>query len=290
MSTFRFFNILIFFLFAFWNCTLSDILAEENHCLRCHAELTKPSKSIHAPLTSGCQTCHTLVEGMNHPEQKDSVKLVQNVPGLCFMCHDKSEFRGKSLHPPIVSDTCTACHNPHRSTFEKILLKNVPDLCYACHDESKFRGKPAHTPVAKGQCISCHSPHAANFSNILISAPPELCYRCHDKAPFTKKHIHVVIAVPNGCNFCHNAHVSESPYLLSKPIVDVCTGCHKVQKDGMHFVSPVKGQMIHPVSGVPDPSDPKRELSCVSCHNPHSSNFSKLFPVARICTKCHKYY
>jgi len=100
----------------------------------------------------------------------------------------------------------------------------------------------------------------------------------------------VVIAVPNGCNLCHNAHVSDSLYLLSKPVVQLCTGCHIAQKEGMHLLAPVQGQITHPVSGVPDPSNPKQELSCVSCHDPHSSNFAKLFPVARICTKCHKYY
>jgi len=288
--TFRFFSILYFFLFTFWSFNVPDIFAEEDQCLRCHAELTKPSKSIHAPLTSGCQTCHTLVEGRNHPEHKDSVKLKQDIPGLCYSCHDKSKFKGKSLHPPVVNDMCTTCHDAHQSTFEKLLLRDIPGLCYNCHNESKFRGKLVHAPVAKGLCMRCHSPHASNFNSILISDSPEICYRCHDKGPFTKKHIHVVIAVPNGCNLCHNAHASDSPHLLSKPIIELCTGCHKAQEKGMHLVAPVPGQIVHPVTGVPDPSNPKRELSCVSCHNPHSSNFPKLFPIARICSKCHPYY
>ncbi len=289
ISTFGFFSIPLF-IFAFWTFNISDIFAEGKPCLSCHVEFTKPSKSIHTPLTSSCHACHTLREGMNHPEQKDSVRLVQNVPGLCFSCHEKSQFIGKSLHPPIVGDTCTTCHNPHQSNFEKILLKDVPGLCYDCHNESKFRGKVVHVPVAKGLCISCHRPHSSNFNNILVSDPPQLCYGCHEEAPFMKKHIHVVAAIPNGCSLCHNAHVSNSPYLLSKPVVQLCTGCHIAQKEGMHFLAPIQGEVTHPVSGVPDPSNPKKELSCVSCHNPHSSNYPMLFPVARICTKCHQYY
>jgi hypothetical protein len=78
MAAFSFFSIVLFFLFTLGTFDLSDILAEENACLSCHVELKGPSKSIHAPLTSGCQTCHTLSEGVNHPEQKDSIKLVRN--------------------------------------------------------------------------------------------------------------------------------------------------------------------------------------------------------------------
>jgi predicted CXXCH cytochrome family protein len=287
--TFWFCSITLF-IFVFWTFNISGIFAGEKPCLSCHVEFAKPLKSVHPALTSGCLTCHALVKGMNHPEQKDSVRLVQNVPGLCFSCHEKSQFRGKSLHPPVVSDTCTACHNPHQSNFEKILLNSVPGLCYECHNESKFRGKVVHVPVAKGLCISCHRPHASNFDNILVSDPPELCYRCHEKAPFVKKYVHVVAAIPNGCSLCHSAHASASPYLILKPVMQLCTGCHVAQKEGMHIIGPVQGEIMHPVSGVPDPSNPKKELSCVSCHNPHSSNYAKLFPVAMICTKCHHYY
>jgi predicted CXXCH cytochrome family protein len=279
-----------FFIFATWTVNVPDMSAGENPCLSCHVEFAKPLKSVHPPLTSGCRTCHVLVAGMAHPEQKDSVRLVQDVPGLCFSCHKKSQFRGKSLHPPVINNTCTVCHNPHQSKFEKILLNTVPGLCYECHKPSKFTGKVVHAPVAKGLCMSCHRPHASNFDNMLVNDPPELCYSCHKKTPFMRKYVHVIAAIPNGCSLCHNAHAGTSPYLLTKPVVKLCTSCHVAQKEGMHIVGSFPGEMIHPVSGVPDPSNPKKELSCVSCHNPHSSTYAKLFPVARLCTKCHTSY
>jgi predicted CXXCH cytochrome family protein len=74
----------------------------------------------------------------------------------------------------------------------------------------------------------------------------------------------------------------------------------------------VPGKKVHPVKGVkdpsvpwtkkipdpnkpgyeievPDPDKPGKEITCMSCHDPHSSDYKKLFPVANICAKCHKY-
>jgi predicted CXXCH cytochrome family protein len=31
-------------------------------------------------------------------------------------------------------------------------------------------------------------------------------------------------------------------------------------------------------------------ITCTTCHNPHSSEYRKLFPKPRICKMCHKYY
>lgn len=287
-SIFEIASVLILFLFIFSLLPSETFSAEENPCLACHVKLKEPSKSVHAVLKSGCQSCHILVEGKNHPEQKDSIKLAQDVPGLCYGCHDKAGFKGKSLHPPLISGTCTACHNPHQSNLEKLLVHDIPGLCYNCHNESKFRGRSVHAPV--GLCLRCHNAHASNFSKILLSDSPQLCYTCHDKTLFTKKYVHVVATIPNGCNLCHKGHVSDNPYLLLKPIVELCTTCHKGQEKGMHIVAPFAGAITHPVTGMPDPSNSKRDLSCVSCHNPHSSNFAKLFPLAIICTKCHQYY
>jgi predicted CXXCH cytochrome family protein len=50
------------------------------------------------------------------------------------------------------------------------------------------------------------------------------------------------------------------------------------------------GGKIHPLSGVRDPRNPKREMSCVSCHNPHSADNAKLFTAKRRCQMCHKRY
>ena len=241
---------------------LQALAAEGNPCLTCHANV-KAQKTIHQPLAMGCEACHKAVEGKTHPEKGSMV-----------------------------------------------LIKGMPALCYGCHEESKFNGSSIHKPVSSGMCKACHDPHSSDFKKLLRSEPPELCYFCHDKGKFTKKYNHKVINVI-GCTTCHNPHISNNSSLLTDPINDLCLNCHKNQSSGFHIVSlPRKRQ--HPIKNVidistlkyikaPDPVNPKKEieipdpkvpgkqLSCVSCHDPHSSDYPKLFTRQRICLKCHKY-
>ena len=283
-------SILIVFFSIFGSLPARAFSFEEHPCTKCHLEFTEPSKSVHAIPKSGCQACHMLVEGKNHPEQKDSIRLLQDIPALCYTCHDKAIFIGKSFHPLIVTAKCTVCHNPHQSNFDKLLIKDMPSLCYNCHNESRFQGKFVHSPVGKGLCLSCHSAHASNFSSILIKGVPDICFTCHSKDQFTGKYVHPIAIVPNGCNLCHDPHVSGYPHLLSKSINEVCINCHKKNETGRHIVSSLPRGMVHPIKGVQDPSNPLREMSCISCHNPHSSKFPKLYTSARICRRCHPQY
>lgn len=288
--------------------TSQSYAAQENQCLTCHTKFKEPAKSIHAAMGMGCEACHKPVEGMTHPDQKGSIKLTQDMPGLCYSCHDQSKFKGKSVHQPVSSGMCTACHDPHQSNFPKILVKDVPGLCYNCHDESKFKGASGHTAV--GMCTGCHDPHSSNSDKILKADQPELCYTCHDKANFTKKYVHAIIAA-GGCTSCHSPHISPYPALLSNKVEQLCSSCH-VNKDGRHIVA-LPGNRVHPISGVidpstttmiqvvdpknprvstmePDPKHPGKPMTCLSCHDPHSSDYKNLFPTNRICEKCHKNY
>lgn len=282
--------------------------AEENKCISCHAEFSKPAKSVHAALGMGCETCHKTVEGKTHPDQKGSIKLTQEMPALCYSCHDESKFKGKSVHTPVASGMCTGCHNPHQSNYQKILLKDVPGLCYNCHDESKFKGGSGHTSI--GMCTGCHNPHSSNSDRILKADQPELCYSCHEKSKFAKKYVHTVITA-GGCTSCHTPHISKNPFLLTNQnIQELCLTCHVNKNDGRHIVSLPMGK-AHPISGVPDPAtvkmikgkdpktgaeidipDPKnpgKPMTCASCHDPHSSDFNKLFTTKNLCQRCHKY-
>jgi len=234
MKTFKLLTFLICFLLISGVMTYRTFSAEENPCLSCHVKLKEPAYSVHPALSMGCEVCHKAVEGKNHPDQKDSIKLVRDMPGLCYNCHNESKFKGKSIHAPVAGGMCTSCHDPHMSNFKKILKTERPGLCYTCHDESKFKGQDVHAPVVNGMCTSCHNPHASNNSKILVNEPPDLCYMCHDKANFTKKYVHLAITSV-GCLTCHSPHISKYPSLLPKPINDVCIVCHKPQSSGKHL-------------------------------------------------------
>ena len=211
----------------------------------------------------------------------------------CLKCHKHFGMHTKKSRSASKMG-CGACHlavqgKKHPKQKNSIKLKyDIPKLCYDCHRESQFKGRHIHAPVAEGRCTVCHTIHRSRFKSLLISKPPELCYQCHDKEKFTKKYVHKVAL--NSCGRrCHNPHASEKPYLLSLSINEDCTGCHKAQATGRHIVS-IPGGGIHPIRGVPDPKSPTKEMGCTSCHNPHSSNFAKLFLSKRRCKRCHKNY
>lgn len=313
MKSLKFFLIMVSLSFLVLFLNSSSALAEENPCLKCHPDFQQPSKSTHAAIKMGCESCHKVQEGMSHPDQKGSVTLVQKAPDLCFTCHDQSKFKPKVTHQPVSAGMCTACHNPHKSENIKILKEGLPKLCFTCHDESKFKGKYVHS--MGGMCISCHNPHGSDLNKMLASAQPGLCFSCHDKAKFTKKNVHKIIEV-GGCTSCHNPHASDyALFLSSGSIYQSCIACHKGQSTGLHITGGIGlGRKHHPVKGftdpnypgtkkkipdpdmpgsqieVFDPENPGKEITCVSCHDPHSSDYKKLFPVANVCQKCHKYF
>ena len=264
MKTFKFFIGFSFALFLFGSFTSHVSYAEENPCLVCHVSFKQALKNVHNPVNMGCDACHVRAEGKEHPRDKDSMKLTQE----------------------------------------------MPHLCYVCHEESKFKGKVVHSPVAGGMCTSCHDAHQSNVPKILKKASPELCYMCHDKGKFTKKFVHS--AIPSvGCGTCHAPHVSNNPSLLASDINELCLSCHVAKAKGTHVVA-LPGGKRHPIKGVidpstrkmikvqdpkkpgreiegPDPNVPGKELTCVSCHDPHSADFKSLLTAQRICLKCHKY-
>jgi predicted CXXCH cytochrome family protein len=68
-----------------------------------------------------------------HPQKgKDTFKLSQNVPELCFSCHTPL---GKKpyTHPPVKSGMCTSCHNPHASDEPRLLTQPRRLRNFVCH-------------------------------------------------------------------------------------------------------------------------------------------------------------
>ncbi len=211
----------------------------------------------------------------------------------CLICHVNFREPSKNIHPAL-NIGCDACHfaeqgKEHPKHRNSIRLRyDVPDLCYKCHKESKFKGENIHSPVFRGMCTACHNVHQSDFKSLLITEPPDLCYKCHYKEKFIKKHTHKVAS--NACGRrCHDPHASDRPYLLSQDVETTCIGCHRAQETGRHILSLSNGR-IHPIKGFPYPNKPKKEMNCVSCHDPHGSNFAKLFSSGKKCKKCHKFY
>jgi predicted CXXCH cytochrome family protein len=216
----------------------------------------------------------------------------------CLQCHEDLT-KGKSVHA-AVSMGCTACHTavdardiPHKITNKnpKGLSAEQPDLCYGCHDKSLFDKKFVHAAIGMG-CTGCHNPHASKNVKLLTSDPPDLCYACHDKGMFTKKNVHPPVAAGQ-CTTCHVPHSSDMASLLEKPVNELCGVCHDGKSSGKHILAGYGLGDRHPASGRPDPARSGKELSCASCHNPHSSYGKFLFldeavKSGNLCLLCHK--
>jgi predicted CXXCH cytochrome family protein len=94
-----------------------------------------------------------------------------------------------------------------------------------------------------------------------------------------------------GCTVCHDPHASDNEFRLRKPIIKLCTSCHKGYDDGYHVVQlPAGGG--HPIGGRPDPLREGRELVCSSCHDPHGTNNPRMWYRASerlvLCVECHR--
>jgi predicted CXXCH cytochrome family protein len=251
--------ILVSIIFSF--SAFPSYSAEENTCVACHGDVKKPAKSVHAAMKMGCSACHASVEGKSHPDQKGSIVLTQKIPGLCYGCHDESKFKGKSGHTLL--GMCTGCHRPHRSDTEKLLNSEQPGVCYDCHERAKFTRKYLHKIINVGGCSSCHAPHISNYPSLLVNNERELCISCHAAK----------MKLP---------HVAALPGKRRHPI-DGVIDPSTVKMISMPDPANPKKKIM-----APDPNVPGKEMTCASCHDPHSSDFKGLLTQARICTKCHK--
>jgi predicted CXXCH cytochrome family protein len=259
-------------------------------CFKCHDNADFIRKSKHPPVAEGkCMGCHDA--------HKSDVKklLLAEMPQECFLCHNKEKYISdakKKHHSPVATGRCLDCHEPHSSDAGNLLIKAIPDICFTCHYSSDFKNKYNHSPVASGACMSCHEPHQGDVRKLLLSKPPDLCFNCHGKEEFIRKDAHPPVSA-GMCNVCHEPHASPDVALLYYPINVGCLMCHPKVGQSPHAAGGVL-QAGHPLGGRKDPSFRYGELSCASCHEPHSSDYIDLFRYPAktafdLCKACHKY-
>lgn len=262
---------LIFIVTAFLLLGLSNAYAEET-CQMCHPEKAE-GKSVHPAVAMGCTSCHANVNAADIPHKMPATPakgLTAEGADLCYQCHSKDNFTGKSTHMPVTGGMCTSCHSPHSSQHNKLLLSEF--VCFDCHDKQSFSGmKFVHAPVAAGMCVSCHMPHKSANDKLLISQAPELCYTCHQKEQFYGATVHSPVAM-GMCTSCHSPHQSDIGKLTTLGSPDLCYQCHDQAK--------FKMKSTH---------KPVAEGRCTLCHEVHASaNEALVYRKGNIlCRKCH---
>jgi len=166
----------------------------------------------------------------------------------------------------------TAC----LSLFCTLILLSVPgvaqsETCQGCHSfDPESSGHPVmesqHKDLTSG-CEACHGPSADHMSRPTIASPDVSfgprwttstaeqdggCLGCH--ADGVAKHWGDALHMANNisCAACHDVHTEADKTLNPKTQAEVCTTCHKTQKQGIH--------------GMPRMA--KMNPSCTTCHNP----------------------
>ncbi|MCW8895598.1 cytochrome c3 family protein [Sulfurimonas sp.] len=210
------------------------------------------------------------------------------------------QYKREYFHNETNEKVCASCHDMSVNEVKGVAFKDVTKSnCYQCHNQVASK-KHAHAPSVNWLCTSCHNGKVGTFneadrnkSKYTVPDPiGPLCFSCHEKneEKWGDKRFTHEPTEAGRCNKCHNSHSEENEFYLRKDSWNLCTGCHKDKIEGMHIVKTF-GRKAHPTHNVKDPSRPGKDLSCISCHNPHASNASFLLQsesVMGICSRCHK--
>lgn len=124
--------------------------------------------TVHKPFAEKqCNRCH---------ETAVSNRLKMAREELCWDCHLSEDFSGPFVHGPAGAGLCAACHSPHRSPNEHLLLKPGSKICDRCHNEETFLAIDQHRQERGDNCLQCHDPHAADRAYLVrdeTTAPEE---------------------------------------------------------------------------------------------------------------------
>ena len=125
-------------------------------CERCHATAaSKPFRTGKAEVSDNAVS-QTVNVGL---------RLAFPQEELCVSCHSEksremAEANGLWQHEPDTKGWCTACHSPHKSKRQYMLLKaNNVELCTQCHSINDLQLTAEHKQDPAADCITCHNPH-----------------------------------------------------------------------------------------------------------------------------------
>ena len=204
--------------------------------------------------------------GFRAPLQADSADAAPiDQLRVCQDCHDLStELSAAVGHTPVQQGECSACHNPHASRFDKLLLERPGPLCARCHPSVARQSQAAsiHKPVAEGRCSDCHDSHGSSHAGLLVETETELCSSCHSAIEsWRAKSVQHRPFARGDCKTCHEPHASPNEGLLKTSGSRVCQSCHAF---GPEFKSAHAGY-------------PVERAACQTCHDPHASSRRGLF-------------
>jgi predicted CXXCH cytochrome family protein len=186
--------------------------------------------------------------------------------------------REKRFHGTGLEAGCVACHDGLTPSAAGMTAD-----CSSCH-ASLVAGNFLHAPVEMKECGTCHTLSAGQSLMNVEKGTPGACVECHVEKQTLLDSAAVQHPVASDCTGCHNPHSSDQQHLLKLDVYRLCTECHEDHK------------INHPVGKHPlrfvTIEGTEKEISCVSCHDPHGSPNQALLKVGggsmEICMECHQ--
>jgi DmsE family decaheme c-type cytochrome len=208
---------------------------------------------------------------------------------------------------------CGSCHIPREAGDA------ISGLNASVHGQTSIAGTPANGDG----CQACHGKSSAHadsptnrqpdisFGPRWTTAAPqqnEACLGCHadNQGADWVDGLHAEQDLT--CSNCHDAHVAHDPIASAGGQIEVCSVCHKVQKDGMHdlpehLADNPPCSSCHEPHGDPHPASvllSNRSEGCRTCHDlqqmmaspttlPRANSYHKVMASPdRTCIDCHR--
>jgi len=103
-------------------------------CFACHLDKRGEMSLPHAhPVLTGqvsCVDCHDVHKGK---AVRGGGAVLASRTETCLRCHTAQAGPFTYEHGAIRAEGCTACHNPHGTVTDKMLLARDANLCLRCH-------------------------------------------------------------------------------------------------------------------------------------------------------------
>jgi predicted CXXCH cytochrome family protein len=155
-------------------------------CFQCHLDKRGEFSLPHThPVIAGkvsCVDCHDVHKG--DAIRGGGASLAASTE-TCIRCHTQQAGPFTYPHGAIREEGCVACHNPHGTVNDKMLIARDANLCLRCHLEvltpgftvGGFKGGGAHanalgSRLSEGTCWSAGCHEDVHGSNVNASLRP----------------------------------------------------------------------------------------------------------------------
>lgn len=208
--------------------------------------------------------------------------------------HSPADFSRRPFHLAGREAACVGCHQLAPRPEDAGPPTPEQSTCHSCH-AGLTKSKEVHGPTAFWACTRCHDPTSARARYATPEPVMTLCFSCHTELKerfYGRPYQHGPTATGQ-CTICHNPHGSQERFFLKKAAWNLCTTCHFEKAGPRHVIAWGPRGQGHPTRGRPDPTRPKHELSCASCHNPHAAFAPRLWKFGAerrldLCRNCHR--